>query len=268
LSLVANTYFRIVDQAAAGGNYLAGPETGGPWAANLQHGGPPNALLGYEAERVAAAETGRTDLLAVRLAAEFVGPVPVGAVRTQARVIRAARSAVLVEATLRAGERECLHARVWLVGNRDTGAVAPPLAPPVQPPTGLPALQMRFPYADSIEWRMVRGNIDRPGAGVVWARPRLELLDGQVLSGLQRAALLGDSASGISSVLDWSVWSFLNVDLDVHLSRPVIGDWLHMDALTAIGPTGSGLARSTLSDVRGPVGSTLQTLVVAPVRRE
>jgi hypothetical protein len=266
LSLVANTYFQIVDMGAAGGNYLAGPETGGPWAADLQHGGPPNALLVHEAERVAAAETGRADLLAVRLAAEFVGPVPVAEVSTEARIVRAARSAVLVEATLHAGARECLHARVWLVGGRDTAAVAPPLPAPVDPPAGLPSLSMRFPYGDSIEWRTVHGSIDQPGPGVVWARPRLDLLAGRPLSGLQRAALIGDSASGISSVLDWSAWSFLNVDLDVHLSRPVIGDWLHMDAATAIGASGSGLARSTLADVCGPVGSTLQTLVAAPVR--
>ncbi len=263
---MVNAYFEIVDEGSAGGNYLARPETGGPWAAELQHGGPPNALLVRAAERLAAAETGRTDLLAVRLAAEFVGPVPVAEVNTEARIVRAARSAVLVEATLRAGDRECLHARVWLVGQRDTTATAPPLPAPIDPPTGLPALKAQFPYGDSIEWRMVHGNIDRPGPGVVWARPRLALLTGQRLSGLQRAALIGDSASGISSVLDWSEWSFLNVDLDVHLSRPVIGDWLHMDAATAIGAAGSGLARSTLADVCGPVGSTLQTLVVAPAR--
>ncbi|MDQ2750958.1 MAG: thioesterase family protein [Actinomycetota bacterium] len=262
------SYFDLLDVDGAGAHYLAGPETGGPWAAELQHGGPPNALLVAEAERVAAAETGRADLLAVRLAAEFVGPVPVAAVHTQARIVRSARSALLVEATLRAGGRECLHARIWLVAGRDTARIAAPLPEPVEPPTGTSPLNMRFPYGDSVQWRAVRGNIDQPGPGIVWARPRLELLEGRAMSGLQRAALIGDSASGISSVLDWHQWSFLNVDLDVHLSRPVIGDWLHMDAATTLGPTGSGLARSTLADVCGPVGSTLQTLVVAPARRE
>ncbi len=83
------------------------------------------------------------------------------------------------------------------------------------------------------------------------------------MSGLQRAVLLGDSASGISPTLDWSQWSFLNIDLDVHLARPVLGDWLLMDAATQLGPNGSALARSTLADVHGPVGATAQTLVVA-----
>jgi hypothetical protein len=39
-----------------------------------------------------------------------------------------------------------------------------------------------------------------------------------------------------------------------------------MDAVTQLGGHGSALARSTLSDVHGLVGSGLQTLVVAPMR--
>jgi hypothetical protein len=260
---VATSYFEILDESTSDGRYLAGPETGGPWADDLQHGGPPNALLVHAAERLAAAETGRGDLVGVRVAAEFVGPVPVGELVTTARIVRSARSAVLVETLLRAGGRDCVHARVWLVADRDTSALVPSHGAPVGPPNGLPGLAARFPYGDSIEWRVAHGNIDQPGPGVVWARPRLSLIDGLELSGLQRAALLGDSASGISSALDWAVWSFLNIDLDVHLLRPVVGDWLHMDAVTQLGPNGSALARSTLSDAHGPVGATAQTLVLA-----
>ena len=45
------------------------------------------------------------------------------------------------------------------------------------------------------------------------------------------------------------------------------GEWLHMDAVTQLGPNGSALARSTLSDTSGPLGATLQTLVLSPIRR-
>jgi acyl-Coa thioesterase superfamily protein/acyl-CoA thioesterase superfamily protein len=268
---MADTFFAILAEPStaspADGRYLAAPETGGPWANDLQHGGPPNALLVHAAERLAHAETGRTDLVGLRVAAEFVGPVPVGAVATQARIVRAARTGVLVDTALRAGGRECVHARVWLVADRDTAAIAPPLQPAARPPDGLPGLGASFPYADAIEWRAVHGNIDQVGPAVFWARPRIGLLEGHDLSGLQRAALLGDSGSGISSALDWRQWSFLNVDLDVHLARPVRGDWLCLDAATQLGPNGSALTRATLSDVNGPVGATAQTLVVAPRNR-
>jgi hypothetical protein len=42
---------------------------------------------------------------------------------------------------------------------------------------------------------------------------------------------------------------------------------LLLDAVTQVGPAGSALARSTLSDTRGALGAGLQTLVVAPIRR-
>jgi len=218
------------------------------------------------AEAAAISETGRTDLLALRLAAEFVGPVPVADVTVTARVVRAARTAVLVETSVAAEDRECLRGQVWLVRVDDTSAIAPALDPESPLPTTPPDPPSGIPYIDSIEWVEFVGGLNTPGPGAAWARPRLLIVDDLPLSGLQRAALVGDSASGLSSELDWSVWSFLNVDLDVHLGRPMHGDWLHMAAATRIGPAGSGLARSVLSDVRGELGCTAQTLVVEPIR--
>ncbi len=266
---VDEPYFQLRSGSAGAGTYRSDPATGGPWSPELQHGGPPCALLVHVAESVAAAETGRDDLAATRLAAEFVGPVPVTEVQTSARVVRAARSAVLVEATLSAGERTCLQARVWLVRDTDTRSVARKVADPTSsnvPPSGLPGLGARFPYADSIEWRAVFGGLAAPGPGRIWALPRRPVVDAAALSSLQRAVLIGDSASGISAELDWATWSFLNVDLDVHLARAIIGEWVLLDARTNLGPTGSALTTSTISDCAGEVGATAQTLVVQPRR--
>jgi hypothetical protein len=264
---VDDAYFLPRDETSAGGNYLADPATGGPWDPELQHGGPPNALLVRTAERLATAESPGPKLIACRLAAEFVGPVPVGAVVTAARVVRAARSGVLVDVTLSSAGRECLHGRVWLVRDADTASVARAPEPRQLPPDNAPAFGLSFPYADSIDWHEIDGSITVPGPGTVWARPRRRLVPDEELTGLQRAALIGDSASGVSAELDWASWSFLNVDLDVHLARPFVGSWLHMAAVTQLGPNGAALTRSTISDEHGPVGATAQTLVLAPRRR-
>jgi hypothetical protein len=261
---VVETYFRLSDEHDQGGRYLPTQHTVGPWDPRLQHGGPPCALLTRAAERAAATATGRTDLLACRLAAEFLGPVPLGELTVTTELARVARSAVLVDARLSAGGREYLHARVWLLADRDTSAIAARPAPLGAPPENLSALQASFPYADSIEWREVHGSISTPGPGAVWARPHLGLLPDAELSGLQRAALVGDSASGISSALDWGRWSFVNVDLAVHLARPLHGEWLYLDATTQLGAHGFALARGTVADVHGVAGSTAQTLVLAP----
>lgn len=264
---MANSYFASAgpEESPAAGRYLAGAATAGPWDPGLQHGGPPCALIVRAAERLAATE--RDDLIAYRLAAEFVGPVPVAEVSTQARIVRSARSGVLAEVRLAADGRDCLHGRVWLVRHGDTTAIAHAPGPaPTPPPPGTAPFGMRFPYADSIDWHEMSGSVSTPGPGTVWARPRLPLVEGETLAGLQRVAVIADSASGISAELDWDRWSFLNVDLDVHLARPFAGEWVHMAARTTLGESGAGLAGSTLSDERGEVGTTAQTLVVAPRR--
>jgi hypothetical protein len=265
--VVADIFFETLHASTDGGRYLANAETAGPWAPDLQHGGPPSALLVHSAERAVLAASGRTDLAARRIALDFIGAVPVGELEVRTRIVRVARSAALAEAVLIAGDRASLVGRVWFVAETDTRVLAPPPAAERPLPAVSPGLSVSFPYGESIEWLATAGDISTPGPGAVWARPLLDLVDGVEFSGLRLAAVVGDSASGISSELDWASWSFLNVDLDVHLVGPLRGDWVHMDAATTLGPTGSALARSTLSDRYGMVGATAQTLVVTPRRR-
>src|SRR6185437_8540832 len=84
--LVAEPYYlqtTATDRDFGTASFRSTASTVGPWAPTLQHGGPPNSLLVACAERAVAAETGRTDLAARRLAAEFIGPVPVAELETR-----------------------------------------------------------------------------------------------------------------------------------------------------------------------------------------
>ena len=76
-----------------------------------------------------------------------------------------------------------------------------------------------FPYAEAIAWRFVSGAPKVPGPATVWARMRLPLVAGEPTSPLQQAVVLTDSGSGVSAALDWECWSFVNVELTVHLAR-------------------------------------------------
>lgn len=256
---------------------VSNPACGGPWQPRLQHGGPPSALLVHAAERLAAAASGRDDLLAVRLAAEFVGPVPVAPLTITARVDRLSRSAVLVRAALGATDepaRTCLQARIWLLapgerppGRDVTSGAAPASAsasapPPASAPESLPEFGFdSFPYARHLHWRLASGSGRAPGPAAAWIAARVPLLPGGEYSPLQRTALFADSASGISAELDWAEWSFANVDLDLHLFTAPAGEWLLVDAVTELG-AGVAMTRSRLSDLAGPVGAGLQTLLV------
>ena len=85
----------------------------------------------------------------------------------------------------------------------------------------------------------------------------MPLVAPEPMSGLQRAALVGDSGSGVSSVLSWDEWSFMNIDLDMHLLRAGDGDWLLLDSVTRPGPAGPAWrprrsGTSTASSAPGP----------------
>jgi acyl-coenzyme A thioesterase PaaI-like protein len=236
----------------------------GPWSTGTMHGGPPSALLVRACERAA----GRQDLVALRAGVDFFRPVPVGVVRARARVIRPGRLVTLAEASLSAGDGEVLRARTWLVRHPPDGAPATPDLGPhedgVRAPEDCPPVMegWDFGYAKAMEWRSLAGDPEGFGDAAVWCRARMPLVEGEQPSGLQRAVLVADSGNGISAALDWTAWSFVNIDLDVHLSRPVDGDWLLMDARTRYQSTGTGLATSTLRDRRGVVGAGAQTLVI------
>ena len=107
-------------------------------------------------------------------------------------------------------------------------------------------------YARHLDWRPAGGTLVGPGPAQVWVRPGVPVVPGEPPTSLQRAALVGDSGSGVSAELDWDQWSFVNVDLDLHLLRPVQDDWLLLDARTRLAATGTGLCATTLHDRGDP----------------
>lgn len=246
--------------------YLGTAATTGPWSDTLMHGGPPSALLVRACEQT----EGQEGLVPLRATVDFLGPVPVGPVTVEARVVRPGRTVSLTEATLTVHDRPLLVARVWSVRLPDPDADNNPGVTPddrsVEPPEWCPeSLQgWDFGYAAAVEWRLLHGDPHGPGMAAVWGRPRIPLVAGEPAAGLPLAVLIADSGNGVSASLDWGRWSFVNIDLTVHLVRPLEGEWVLLDAASRISPTGSGLATSQLRDQVGVVGTGAQTLVVTP----
>ena len=103
-----------------------------------------------------------------------------------------------------------------------------------------------------------------PGPATVWTRLRVPVVEGEEPTGLQRVLAVADSANGVSAVLPLGDWLFINPELTVHLRRAPRGEWICLDADTAISHGGAGLARSVLSDDDGVVAQGAQSLLVAP----
>ncbi len=238
--------------------------TTGPWSPRTQHVGPPSALLARALEEVPSA----APMLLARMTVDILGPVPVAEVEVTAGVERAGRAVELLVAELSAGGRPVARARAWRHVRSDSAAVAVGVDEPLPPPAdGEP---MHRPenwgsgYLDAMEWRALSGHLGKPGPATVWARQRVDLVAGERPTGLQRLFVVADSGNGVSSRMDPHEWLFINSELTVHLYREPAGEWIALDATTAIGPDGVGTAFSVLHDLEGPVGRGAQALLVRP----
>jgi acyl-CoA thioesterase len=81
---------------------------------------------------------------------------------------------------------------------------------------------------------------------------------------LETLAAAADFGNGVSHVVDFERFLFVNLDLSIQVAREPRGEWIALAARTALGQDGTGVARSTLHDADGPVGDATQTLFVAP----
>lgn len=243
------------------GRFSASSACEGPWNPELQHGGPPAALLLREMQRLPGPSPARVS----RCTVEFLGPVPVGEVHVRAEVERDGRSVQLLAGELAAGGRPVLRARAWrlrLAAGPDVGSPDRP-APPA-PQDGVEGVSLfDFGYGQALEWRTVGGSSARPGPATVWARPRIPLVPGEQPTGEQVAVLAADSGSGVSWELPWNRFAFMNVDLSVSFARSPSGPWVCLDARTLMSADGTGFTRSELHDAGGWFGQAVQSLLVS-----
>jgi hypothetical protein len=240
--------------------------TRGPWDPGAQHAGPPSALLGREIELVEGAE----GFQVARVTFEILKPVPIGPVRVEAEVVRPGRSVQMIEATLWGEEGELMKARAWRIRTSEIeipdGVVTTPEMPAGPEQGGKPeffSTGQDVGYHTAMEWRSVGGGFLEPGPATVWMRMGCQLVAGEEPTPLQRTLVAADVGNGISAVLDWRRYLFINVDLSVHLERMPEGEWICVDALTLPQPNGVGTAESVLSDQRGRIGRAAQALLIA-----
>jgi Acyl-CoA thioesterase C-terminal domain/Acyl-CoA thioesterase N-terminal domain len=210
-----------------------------------------------------------SSLALARITYEFLRPVPLGELQVQASVVRPGRRVQLLEATLTAPDgTEVVRARALQIARVAPG-VAPTAAepPPPGPEHGRDndfKPQHRPMFApDAIEIKFVDGGFGG-GPSTAWFRLRAPIVAGEEPSPLQRLAAAGDFGNGISSVLPWGEYLFINPDLTLYVDRMPLGEWIGLKAQTLIAADGVGTAEAVLYDERGRVGRATQALLIAP----
>ena len=253
--------------------YRASALTRGPWHPEHQHAGPPIALVCRAIER-AALEHGLTHVS--RLTANLLRPVPIAELTVDVGTDYVGRNAGHFSASLSVGDK--VVARFTALVQRESAVELPAALPPDPPGHSPPARPQppetskpgTFPfagkhvgYADLVENRVASG-VFFSGPCAIWFRLAHPLVEGEVPSVYQRVAVAADSGNGISAILDFKRYVFVNSDLTVNLLRPPAGEWICIEARTLLGPASNGLAEARIYDEGGLVGRSTQSLVVRP----
>jgi hypothetical protein len=240
--------------------YSSTPHTRGPWDPAFQHAGPPAALLGRAVER----REPREGFVLARATFEILRALPVADVRVAARVARPGRSVELLEGELTVEDEPVMTVRAWRVKASPAPDVdrdgPPPPRPdePTPPPPGLDG----FGYGRAVELRFAVGGWGQRRPATVWTRLLQPIVPDEEPTGVQRVLAVADSGNGVSAVLSWDEWLFINTELTVHFRREPRGEWICLDAETSIAHGGAGVARSVLSDDDGVVAHGAQALLV------
>ena len=257
---VENAFFEQLDD----NTYQPTKWTRGPWGPSSQHGGPPAALLGRAIEGV----NDRDDLRVARIVFDILRPVPIEPLTLDVRVARPGKSVELVHASLSTSGQEVMRASAWRIHTEERDLEPTEPAPPPPPPSegvALPPFQTGYEgYLQAMEWVFIEGIFLQEGPATTWMRMRMPLVADEEPSPLTRVLAAVDSASGISSAVDFSSWLFVNPDLSVYLHRLPRGDWICLDAATTVDKHGIGLAAGTIFDSEGEIGRSLQSLFIAP----
>jgi len=271
---MSESIFIATDRRSASERFVPTEHARGPWDPRALHGGAPAALMTSAFERV---EPG-SELQIARLGFELLRPVPFAPLELSTSIVRAGRRLQELAGELRSGDELICRASALRVQ-----------AVPTELPEDLPAEllstsataempgweegdEVRFALDDTDRASFAASGMEmrwlndpwRPGPGRVWMRMRHPLLPGEELTPLARLAATADFANGVSAVLPFDRFLFINADLTIHLQRRPRGEWIGLDARTVLHEGGSGLSDSVLHDEHGPVGRSFQTLVVQP----
>jgi hypothetical protein len=241
---------------------------GGPWNASQQHGSAPAALAMWVAERIPAPQPMRI----ARLTVDLLRPVPVAPLEIETEVLREGRKIQLCAVHLASGGVEVARAtvlkvRTFAVDLPATAAIPSVTLPPPPAPGEVfdnPFTNATSPFVSGISMKEVKGAFRIPGPCAVWCRADRPIIEGADLTPAMRAAVAADFCNGVSSVLDFAKWTFINGDLTVSLSRLPVGEWILLDAESWLGPEGAGIAFGKLADQEGYFGRAVQSLVIEP----
>jgi hypothetical protein len=226
------------------------PEARSPWADDMLHGRLLAGLAARAIERDATAEGFRLTRLTVDM---FRFP-PMKPLLVETRPVRRGGRVHVYDASIMADEVEVARATALLLRtgpHPETSAWRPPtwdVPPPdeIAPPDG------DGPQGWDIRLITPGGFWSREQKQL-WTRDRWQLVGGDELTPVVRAALAADLPNPLANSGAEGL-RFINSDLTLFLARPPVSEWIGLEVIGHLGADGVALGSCRLHDIDGPIG--------------
>ena len=226
------------------------PEARSPWAPDMLHG----RLLAGLAARAIEQEHPDPDYRVTRLTLDMFRFPPMQPFNVSTSIARDGRRVRAVDVSVRCAEVEVARAHVLLLrtgAHPDVHVWQPdewtvPAPEDVEPEGVMPDAGW--------EIRMIsEGGFWTSGRKQLWSRDGGQLVEGEDMSPVVRAALSSDLPNPLSNSAVEGL-RFINPDLTMFLVRPPESEWIGLDVTGHLGADGVAVGTCTLYDTKGAIG--------------
>lgn len=254
-----------------GDSYVPTRHAKSPWSPDGLHGGPPAGLLAYAIERF----VDDREMQLSRLTVDLFRMVPAVPLRTKVEAVRSGRRVVGVDAALIAEGVEVVRATALLLRRSEApvggGVYPPPPGPegytsqpgisrfPRIPPPGAPLERPNLlGFHTSVETRWVSPPDTLPPT--TWVRIPMPFIEGEETTPMTRAAALADFGNALGGLAGVGRnLSYINADINLHLIREPVGEWVCVQIDHRDETAGVGLVESIWYDERGRYGRVTES---------
>lgn len=227
------------------------PQARSPWSDDMLHG----RLLAGLAARAVEQETPDAGLRVARLTVDLFRSPPMDVVTVAAHVARDGRRVRAVDVSMRSGGHEVgrAFALALRVGPHPPGAPWRPAEWAVPSPEDLPATDDNAAMGGWEIRPITPGGFWSATQKRVWTRDTWQLVAGEPLSPLVRAALASDLASPLANSGPEGL-HFINADMTLSIRRPPLSEWIGLEVSAHLGQDGIAVGACTMYDVDGAIG--------------
>lgn len=267
--MTPTTGLREAFLSPSGDGLVPAPHARSPWGTDMLHG----RLLGGLLARAVEREHGEPWLHVARLTVDLFRSTPLVPVQVVTSRVRDGRRIRVVDATVLTADGPGARASAVLLRRGDQPAGAVPATPPwdVPGPDRLGPAPQRPGAARRVPWDTWLLDADgKPASGWnaghprrAWLRETHELVAGEPLTPLVRAALAADFASPLAHAGTAGL-QYINADYTLALSREPLGDAIGLESAGHLGQDGTAVGHCTMYDSSGPIGYCTVTALANP----